>query len=199
MQDAARQNAPDLELRIIDVDVEQSTSTSQEGNKKAVEFLRETKFRYFFLAAYSIDEFMEEAYRQGVDGTGVHNWIVSVIAGDHDFKNILIYDIKHNKFTLGMIEMPSKSETDKPAAITMTRNDEIMDQLLKDGYIKFNTGLNAKILSQIASHLRRYIAKWLIFEVIHVISYDDHKSHHDKFDVDDVIASQKAIDLNVKC
>jgi hypothetical protein len=76
LQDAVRNYAPDISLRIIDVDVA-STATSADANKKAVEYLKATKFKYFLSTLYQIQDFMEEAGRQGIAGTGEHEWMIT--------------------------------------------------------------------------------------------------------------------------
>jgi Receptor family ligand binding region len=55
------------------------TGATNEDYERAVAILKGTKFRYFFAIVSStmFEPLMNEAFRQGIAGTGKHNWIFS--------------------------------------------------------------------------------------------------------------------------
>jgi hypothetical protein len=69
-------------LRIIDVEADRTSPTAKDSIKNAVRFLKDTKYRYFYAAVNDVKEFLEEAYIQGIAGTGDHNWLFTAYSGD---------------------------------------------------------------------------------------------------------------------
>ena len=66
-----------MSLRVTDIPF---ASTSAEDYVQAVSFLKGTKYRYIFAViegANDFDPLMVEAYKQGIAGTGKHNWFFS--------------------------------------------------------------------------------------------------------------------------
>ena len=76
LRNAAKIHAPDME--IVQVPFDEGSPDSIES---VVTSVKNTEFRFIFLLVFSIpthDAIMEEAYNQGIAGTGSHNWL----AGD---------------------------------------------------------------------------------------------------------------------
>ena len=76
LQLAARRYAPDLFLQQVDIPVD----ASQASINTAVQLLKDTQNTFFFAIVYptsTLDAVMTEAYRQGIAGTGRHNWFFS--------------------------------------------------------------------------------------------------------------------------
>ena len=74
LQDAAMEYAPDMKLHAIDFPFD----ITPEIVTKTVKNVKETQCRYIFsimLSSVHYDEFMIEAYEQGIAGTGVHFWM----------------------------------------------------------------------------------------------------------------------------
>lgn len=76
LQKAARDLAPEMRISAIDVPFRKNPDDFEKG----VRFLKSTKYRYFFAIVEGSTDYeplMIEAYRQGIAGTGKHNWMFS--------------------------------------------------------------------------------------------------------------------------
>jgi len=76
LQLAAAKYAPDMVVRSYDFPFE----ITPDIVKRTIKRLKDTQFRYFFGVIFSTvhyNPFMTEAYRQGIAGTGEHNWMFS--------------------------------------------------------------------------------------------------------------------------
>ena len=76
LQLAAAEYAPDMVLQSYDFPFESTPDIA----KRTITLLKQTNYRYFFGVFFSTvhyDPFMTEAYRQGIAGTGYHNWMFS--------------------------------------------------------------------------------------------------------------------------
>ncbi|MEM7041060.1 MAG: hypothetical protein AAF570_29115, partial [Bacteroidota bacterium] len=79
---AAQKHTPDLYIE----EHELSEHPNQQLIEDVIHVIKETKFSYIFAALNDnvIDDVMEEAYRQGVAGNGIHNWFFSNTFSDID-------------------------------------------------------------------------------------------------------------------
>mmetsp|Transcript_12125 Transcript_12125/g.35439 ORF Transcript_12125/g.35439 Transcript_12125/m.35439 type:complete len:990 (-) Transcript_12125:254-3223(-) len=80
LSEAAKKYAPDMDLRVTDV----PNSASDKIMGRAVDFLVNTEFRYFFAVVLITEDFnnlMTMAYERGIAGTGQHTWMFSDGAG----------------------------------------------------------------------------------------------------------------------
>ena len=76
LQLAAAEYAPDMVLQSYDFPFQATPDIA----KRTISLLKQTNYRYFFGVFFSTvhyDPFMTEAYRQGIAGTGYHNWMFS--------------------------------------------------------------------------------------------------------------------------
>ena len=72
LQRAVQEYAPHMVLKAINI----PRFAEADDIVQAISIAKETKFRYFFTTiGDKYEEVMEEAYRQGIAGTGKHNWI----------------------------------------------------------------------------------------------------------------------------
>jgi len=71
----AQEYTPDLQVEFIDLPVK----STPDDYVNAVTFLKSTQFRYFFapILDANFESLMEEAFRQNIAGTGMHNWMFS--------------------------------------------------------------------------------------------------------------------------
>jgi hypothetical protein len=75
---AAKEHAPDMIIETVDIPPPQDVTESV--IRDAIFLLRETGFNYIFGIMFGNDIFdavLEEAYRQGIAGNGMHNWFFS--------------------------------------------------------------------------------------------------------------------------
>mmetsp|Transcript_29819 Transcript_29819/g.69489 ORF Transcript_29819/g.69489 Transcript_29819/m.69489 type:complete len:978 (+) Transcript_29819:398-3331(+) len=80
LQAAAQVLAPDMAVQAVEVPLD----GSQERIEYAIQILKNTGYAYFFGILFPtklIDATMEEAYRQGIQGDGQHQWFFSDSAG----------------------------------------------------------------------------------------------------------------------
>ena len=76
LQKAAGEYAPEMSLRVTDIPFD----TTAEDYEQAVSFLKGTQYRYIFAIVEGERDFeplMVEGYKQGIAGTGKHNWFYS--------------------------------------------------------------------------------------------------------------------------
>ena len=76
LQAAAKQYTPNLFIQQVDISID----ATPENIKQAVSFLKDTQYTYFFGILYPqsiVYGILEEAHRQGIAGTGRHNWFFS--------------------------------------------------------------------------------------------------------------------------
>jgi hypothetical protein len=91
LQLAAAEYAPDMEIRSFDFPF----TTTPEIIQQSVSLLKETQFRYFFGIFFSTVHYkpvMTEAYKQGIAGTGEHNWMFSEAVSTSIFADPFVID-----------------------------------------------------------------------------------------------------------
>ena len=69
-------------LRVVDVEADRASIDYKPSLFKAISFLKETQYRYFFVASDDPLGVLSEAFDQGIAGTGEHHFLFPGIAGD---------------------------------------------------------------------------------------------------------------------
>ena len=86
LQLAAKRLAPDMVVETIEMVLRLDPDDERipEDISRTVSFLKATQYTYFFSLTYHDfhDKIMEEAFKQGIAGTGHHNWFFSEALGE---------------------------------------------------------------------------------------------------------------------
>lgn len=86
LQLAAKDLTPDMVVEAIETPLRSDRNDERVPGdiQRAVAFLKETRYTYFFslFGLYNHDRLMEEAFHQGIAGTGLHNWFVAESVAD---------------------------------------------------------------------------------------------------------------------
>ena len=69
-------------VRVIEIEADRNAEEYQASLENAVRFLKDTNYRYFYAASNDPFGVLEEAFKQGIAGTGDHHWIFSGAGGD---------------------------------------------------------------------------------------------------------------------
>ena len=80
IQVAAQQFAPDMTIQSFDI----NPAASDEALRRTVCLLTDTQYTFFFGIIFPtelVDRVMVEAYKQGIAGTGKHNWVFADATG----------------------------------------------------------------------------------------------------------------------